>query len=355
MIQDLRKVFLDECGYTGSNLLDESQPFQSAAALEISEEHAAALISEHFPKHRGPELKYRQLVRREGYWDGLIALQNILLKSAPCHSYVVDKRFVLIEKFLEHCVEPFYRAGGVDFYADGCLEQAASLIYHCGPVFYGKEKLDAFLILFQKVCRNREPEDLKFLVKLAADFSAIEMEEFFGPLGTNHPAASVELMAKGTNTDAAYPLVMGLISLCEQRGGEYEIIHDQSENLKLYTEEFQNLIDVKLTRSFKMSNVCQITFPLKLQRVSQVDSKASSAVQLADILAGGAVDMVKGKTTHREKENPYFNELERIYSEAPEEAFIFQFPTIDLEEIRDRRKGNESNDFITFGVDNIKK
>jgi hypothetical protein len=41
---------IDESGYTGFDLLNADQPFQGATAIAISDDDAARLIKEHFPK-----------------------------------------------------------------------------------------------------------------------------------------------------------------------------------------------------------------------------------------------------------------------------------------------------------------
>jgi len=50
---------IDESGYTGFDLLNAEQRFQGAAAIAISEQDAARLIREHFPRLQTPKLKYR--------------------------------------------------------------------------------------------------------------------------------------------------------------------------------------------------------------------------------------------------------------------------------------------------------
>lgn len=52
---------IDESGYTGFDLLNRDQRFQGATAIAISDEDAARLIKEHFPKMQAEELKYRTL------------------------------------------------------------------------------------------------------------------------------------------------------------------------------------------------------------------------------------------------------------------------------------------------------
>jgi len=54
---------IDESGYTGFDLLNPQQRLQGAAAIAISDEDAARLIEEYFPRRQAPELKYRALSR----------------------------------------------------------------------------------------------------------------------------------------------------------------------------------------------------------------------------------------------------------------------------------------------------
>lgn len=111
----MRRVYVDECGYTGEDLLNTDQLFQAVSAIEITEDEAEDLISRHFPRRQSPELKHQKLSKRPVYWKGLCDLQEELIQNFPCHSYIVDKRFMLIQKFLGNCTEPFYHAGEVDF------------------------------------------------------------------------------------------------------------------------------------------------------------------------------------------------------------------------------------------------
>ncbi|HPF22352.1 MAG TPA: hypothetical protein PK417_02680 [Hyphomonas sp.] len=70
---------IDESGYTGYDLLNPNQRFQGASALAISDEEAAQLIKEYFPRLQAPELKYRSLSRRNSNHQRLISLQRDLL------------------------------------------------------------------------------------------------------------------------------------------------------------------------------------------------------------------------------------------------------------------------------------
>ncbi|YCM44290.1 DUF3800 domain-containing protein [Verrucomicrobiaceae bacterium 227] len=350
----MRKVYMDESGYTGEDLLNGDQQFQAASSVEITEDEAEGLINKHFPARRSPELKHQKLSKRPAYWKGLGDLQEELLQNFPCHSYIFDKKFMLIQKFLGNCTEPFYHSQGIDFYADGQAESAASLLHLTGETLFGKERIQNFWHLYQRTVRKKREADVRELVSASKELMAINLEELFGPLGSGFSVAVEDLLIEGVNLDLAYPLVLGLVSLFERRDGEYEIIHDQSENLKGYSESFQSLVGVKDEESFRFSNVSELNFPLKLRRVSQVDSKSSSAVQLADILVGGIIEATKVLTVQPEKANAYTERLWSIYDTAPEQALIFQLPSLDFDQISKHRQGNQSKEFIEFAAKRLK-
>lgn len=48
--------------------------------------------------------------------------------------------------------------------------------------------------------------------------------------------------------------------------------------------------------TFRQSEIASISFPLKLQSVTQVDSKTSPAVQLADVMIGAAIEAANALT-----------------------------------------------------------
>lgn len=94
--------------------LHRIRPSKSRAALSgcnghcHSDEEAARLIKEHFPKLQASELKYRALARRPGNHPRLLGLQRDILGNLKCVTYVCDKRYLLVLMFLDYAVEPFY-------------------------------------------------------------------------------------------------------------------------------------------------------------------------------------------------------------------------------------------------------
>lgn len=67
--------------------------------------------------------------------------------------------------------------------------------------------------------------------------------------------------------------------------GPYLVEHDQSKNLLTYHDLLLRFINHKDEVTFRQSEIASLTFPLKLQSVTQVDSRTSPAVS-----AGGRYD-----------------------------------------------------------------
>ena len=173
---------IDESGYTGFDLLNAEQRFQGAAAIAISDQDAARLISEHFPQLQAPELKYRSLSRRPANHPRLLSLQRDLLSNYKCVTYVCDKRYLLVLMFVDYAVEPFYYERGTDFYANGQNYAMASLLSIAGATLLGQPAFDNLLVSFQRAAKEKTPASLKTLVASARATNWDAFPEALGPL-----------------------------------------------------------------------------------------------------------------------------------------------------------------------------
>ena len=148
----MERFSIDESGYTGRDLLNPDQRFQGATAISVTEEMAAHLIEQHFPRLQASELKYRSLARRPANRGRLISLQRDILSQCKRVTYICDKRFLLILMFLDYTAEPFYYERGLNFYENGQNYSLASLLYHVGPTLLGGAEFNTLL----KNMKNRD-------------------------------------------------------------------------------------------------------------------------------------------------------------------------------------------------------
>jgi hypothetical protein len=337
---------IDESGYTGFDLLNAEQRFQGAAAIAIRDDDAAGLIREHFPKLQAAELKYRALSRRPANHPRLLALQRDLLSHYKCITYVCDKRYLLVLMFVDYAVEPFYYERGMNFYADGQNYAMASLLSVVGPTLLGQPTFDMLLASFQHAVKEKTPDALKVLVSAARATKWRQLPEALGPLAQYAAPECLSAIANpGVNTDAALIVLQALISRMEvMAGGPYRVEHDQSKNLLTYHNLLRRFIDHDQKIEFRQSEIATIKFPLKLTEVTQVDSKVSPAVQLADVMIGAAIEAGNNFAGLRAGGL----DPEAVLSLYADNQLIHLIPSIDFEEQRRFRHGTQAADVIDY-------
>ena len=337
---------IDESGYTGFDLLNAEQRLQGAAAIAISDEDAARLISEHFPRLQASEIKYRALSRRSTNHSRLLALQSDLLTHHKCVTYVCDKRYLMVLMFLDYAVEPFYYERGMNFYADGQNYTMASLLSVAGPTMLGQPAFDRLLMSFQKAVKEKTPGSLNALVMAARATKWREFPEALGPLAQYAAPECLSAIANpDVNTDAALVVLQSLISRMEvMANGPYRVEHDQSKNLLAYHDLLQQFINHDQEIEFRQTEIGSIKFPLKLSEVTQVDSKASPAVQLADVMIGAAIEA--GNCLLGLRSGGL--DPEAVLSLYSDNQLIHMIPSIDFEEQRRFRQGTQAAEVIDY-------
>lgn len=342
---------IDESGYTGFDLLNVDQPFQGATAIAISDEDAARLIKEHFPRLQAGELKYSSLTRRSINHPRILALQRDALAGYKCISYVCDKRYLLLLMFLDYAVEPFYYERGVNFYQDGQNYSLASLLYTVGPTLLGREAFDSLQAAFQRAMKEKTAESLSALVSAARKTNWQQLPVALGPLAQYaDPDCLSAIATPGVTTDAAFIVLQSLISRMEELAdGPYRVEHDRSKNLLTYQDLLQRYIDHDHEVEFQQSEIARIKFPLKMKAVTQVDSKSSPAVQIADVIIGATIEAAKVLTGRREAGLDGHVVLEAY---GPNQ-FIHLLPSVDFEAQRKFRSGTQANEMIDYIAKNF--
>lgn len=336
---------IDESGFTGYDLLNKEQRFQGASAIGISDDDAARLIQEFFPRLQAPELKFQSLSRRPRYRKPLIELQRTVLSQFKCTTCIADKRFLLCLMFMDYAVEPFYYEQGIDFYEDGQNYSAASLLYRLGPRILGDGALERILAAFQRAVKEKSIRANSSLVEAVQSAYWHQIHEVLAPLAHADRECLGAIMTQGVSTDAAPVILHALITRMEvQSSGPYEARHDQSDNLSIYHDLLLTYINHDQHVEFKHSEIASLRFPLKLRSVAQVDSKLSPAVQVADIIVGAAIEAAN--TMIGERERPA--DPMEVLSLYAEDQIIHYLPSTDFAEQKRFRSGTQASAMIDY-------
>lgn len=176
------------------------------------------------------------------------------------------------------------------------------------------------------------------------------MPEALAPLVDADPDCLGAIAAPRVTTDAALLMLQGLITRMEiMATGPYRVEHDQSKNLLAYHDLLQQFVDHKADKEFVYSRVSRLAFPLKLTEVTQVDSKASPAVQLADVLIGAAIQAANTMTGQRSGGL----DPEALISLYADDQFIHLVPSIDFDEEKRFRGGTQASESIDYFASNF--
>ncbi len=341
----MERFSIDESGYTGFDLLNPNQRFQGASAVSITDEEAARLIKEHFPKLKATELKYRALARRPANRERLLNLQRDVLSQNKCITYICDKRYLLMLMFMDYAVEPFYYERGLDFYEDGQNYSLASLLYLLGPTLFGKVNFDALMSAFQRAINAKTKDATSDLVSTVRSVEWGKLPEALGPLAYASPECLEAITTSGLTTDAAFVVLQSLISRMEiMSEGAYRVEHDRSKNLLNYHVLLERYIAHDHVAEFRQSKIAKLKFPLKLSEVTQVDSKESPAIQIADILIGAAVGAGNSLAGFCEPTT----DPESIMNLYCDDQFIHMMPSLDFKEQKEFRRDTQAGEVIDY-------
>jgi hypothetical protein len=210
----------------------------------------------------------------------------------------------------------------------------------------GKNAFDGLQSAFQLAMKEKTPEALSDLVIAARKTKWRELPEALGPLAElSAPECLSAIATPGVTTDAAFIVLQSLISRMEAMAdGPYRVEHDQSKNLLAYHALLERYINHEDKVEFRQTEITSIQFPLKLTAVSQVDSKASPAVQLADVMIGAAIEVannLRGKQVGG-------LDPETVLGLYADDQIIHMLPSLDFDEQRRFRQGTQASQVIDY-------
>src|SRR5215470_17720469 len=115
----MRKIYFDESGNTGQNLLDESTPVFVLASCSFKADEEQKVLS-HFQDFKGPELKFSRLRKTAAGQNAVVAfLESDQVMSRTAAAFLIHKPFMVVTKYCDLVLEPSFRKAGVDFYKRG--------------------------------------------------------------------------------------------------------------------------------------------------------------------------------------------------------------------------------------------
>jgi len=292
----MKQLFFDESGFTGNNLLDETQPYFIYLGIDSNKE-----IEKYFIELKQKygyiktEVKGNKICKSS---NGQLLLNDLWDYVCDKVKYVIhDKKYALAAKIFEYVYEPIFPDYNMVFYSIDFHRFFSSLIY---SLFVINDKpAESFFKGFREYIKNKKQNDFLSLIKNVPT--------------ENHPLESFykfcELHRKkiACDTDFSTPMenwlldltMTSLYSLLGAFAGdsseELLVICDESKPMREDTVLINSFIgDKRILYTNFLNNKTRINYNLK-ETIKLCDSKNYLSLQIVDILASSISYSISNK------------------------------------------------------------
>ena len=302
LVSIMKRVYFDESGNTGQNLLDESDPIFVLAACSF----ASSQVQEAFKPlqdFKGPELKFSRLRKTTGGQQAVLAfLNSACLNSGTAAAVVFHKPYMVVTKYCDLVLEPSMRMAGVDFYAHGLNLATANLLTTRMPVSLNPITWFEFLALFVRVVRERSPilfnqwRTSAELIHSHLEYAQPELAGYVAPILL---VRNADEFLRTLIADELDPLVPAYHVMAEHWGKSigthYDLVADESKVLAKERGNLLRMSDSRLRHVIVGYDRRKIELPLMVANIIAVDSTTEQQVQFADILGGAIASAAKAR------------------------------------------------------------
>lgn len=289
-----QKIYFDESGFTGNNLLHPHQKYFSYGSIATDDVEAEEFVTELIKKYgiQGGELKGSRLVQ---FNKGRKAIDEIFNRfEGKIKLSVSDKKYALACKLFEYIFEPCISDINLFFYNIGFHKFIANILYvEFVARGAGSEKIfEEFEVLMRS--RNTEGLESIFSSSIHQDNSPIliQIREFAQYRANDIRAELTSLSDDGVGKWILDLTNSALFTLLANWGLEYKqltAVCDQSKPLQHEQSLFNAMIG-RQSRQFSTAFGTEhpITFNLS-GPIQFSDSKTTHGIQLADAVSAAAV------------------------------------------------------------------
>ena len=294
-----QKVYFDESGFTGNNLLHPRQNYFAYASVATDDDEARTVVERIIKKNniQGGELKGNNLVK---FSKGRKIITELLdLFDGRIKVSVSDKKFALAAKFHEYIFEPCYSEVNSLFYRIGFHRYIANVLYmefvNRGA---GAEELFAE---FENLMREGKGHNLEAIFSssaIAEHSEIIRMIREFAQKRNQDIISELKVLVDGETGKWVLDLTnSALFTLLASWGLEHEVLTavcDHSKPLQHNQEMFTSMVG---NTSKTYSEIEGKQYPLTFNLSGPIEfatSHESHGIQIADVVAAAAVYVFSG-------------------------------------------------------------
>jgi len=294
-----QKIYFDESGFTGNNLLHPRQNYFAYASVATDDDEAKSMVEKLIKKYniQGGELKGANLVK---FAKGRKAITEILdAFDGRIKISISDKKFALAGKFHEYIFEPCYSDINSLFYGIGFHRFIANVLYmEFTARGAGAEELFSEFESLMREGNSKNLEGIFSSSAIAEHSEVIRMIREFSQIRHKDITDELESLADGETGKWVLDLTnTALYTLLANWGTEYDVLTavcDHSKPLQHNQEMFNSMVgNTEKIFSDMGGQSHPITFNLS-GPIEFASSHESHGIQIADAIAAAAVYVFSG-------------------------------------------------------------
>jgi len=330
------KVYFDESGNSGENLLDADQPIYCIASLNMTDEHVELLLSK--IGSNGTELHFKSLKKSTAYQKQILELLNHdLIQTTNIKYYVANKEFAVVGHIVDRLIEPVVYDLGEDLFRNKYNLELTNLIYHFGNYVWNPNLYNIFLLSFQDMVRKQTEDSVNNFYTLTKELRQQADKESLILDLILASKEQIELIIKGLHKyaiDLSLPL---FVEICDGWGRQFnqafDVIHDDSKQIAFWTESINFMSDDKYMIPKEVGfDDRKIKFPLNINSLSLIKSEDSRHIQLADIITSSVTYAVKTIYGQKNSNDEFANSIYK--SRIMNIDANIMWPSLDEKEIK---------------------
>lgn len=351
--EEMPTVFVDECGYTGPDLLDKQQPVFVLASIAATEAECREIKTRFFKGVRASELKHSGLARRDSGQKMILSLLDWLAGSPEIVKFAyAHKEFGLVCKMVDLIVETAMHADGIDAYRDGFNIALSNLLYFVLPPAVGRSRYRELLVRFQRMARSpgRRTYDSfhRYLFNLNCPG---DLQGAIDWLKVGHLRLGIRFLDPVDPhfldfTNAFAFTLAGKWS--NSLPSAFDFVHDDSADMRRYRFFWDVMTGPNIPAREVGDARRKTRFPLKIASVTTKRSHDSAGLQIADVLAGAAATALVQRVRPDDQADTYATE---VWNRIAEVFHAFPlWPEMKVTPEQLGTKGGTGADWVGFTV-----
>lgn len=342
-------LFLDECGYTGQDLLNKQQPIFTLASLHLEEAECRKLLDYYFSGIRAKEIKHSAIIGRRGQEKLVLDFLDYITEREELVKFsLVHKRFAIVCKMVDAIMEEAMFKSGLDLYDRGGNIALSHVFFYCIPALEGEDFFETLLQKFQILFRVKDKQSCEEFFEFVFNHQCQNGEAVISMLRyALYQLGIDEIISNDINLDVAFPSALNLMAIWRKSTSEkFSLIHDSSSNMSRVKDLWDLIVDPKIPKALVGYDRRTWEFPIAIEGTSFEKSEDWAGLQLCDVLAGSLNYYARWLCNNKDNSDIYGKQLNQYYHKINSISPLWPSPNVTPEELETNIENK--NDFLHF-------